>query len=83
MLSRNRLVVRQWQLLQALCSTGGQGASVQQLSLMTHVHSRTVYRDLAALQEAHLPLESVSCWDGVRRWKVLKGSPCPLCNGRL
>jgi proteasome accessory factor B len=52
---RGAEVVRQWTILQAIDGVP-QGLSVAALAKRTGVHKRTVWRDLAALQEAGFPL---------------------------
>ena len=52
---RGAEVVRQWTILQAI-DGAPQGLSVAALAKRTGVHKRTVWRDLAALQEAGFPL---------------------------
>lgn len=52
---RGAEVVRQWSILQAI-DGAPHGLSVATLAKRTGVHKRTVWRDLAALQEAGFPL---------------------------
>lgn len=52
-LQRNRMVVRQWELLQLLESGR---RSLNQLAGELGVTTRTVRRDLEALEEAHFPI---------------------------
>lgn len=52
---RNAEVIRQWKLLLAL-EPARYGKSVEELALDLGVHKRTLWRDLAALQEAGFPL---------------------------
>ena len=69
---RNAEVIRQWNLLRAL-DAQRHGATVNELSRDLKVTTRTIWRDLAALQEAGFPL--VDERDGRQaRWK-LTGSP--------
>jgi predicted DNA-binding transcriptional regulator YafY len=65
---RNAEVIRQWYLLRMLESTR-QGVTVQQLAQDLNVTTRTIWRDLAALQEVGFPL--IDEKDGRQsRWKL-------------
>ena len=72
---RNDQVTRQWHLLQRLSAARG-GLTLAQLvdaipdDLMRH--SRTVRRDLAALEASHFPLLTERI-DGEVRWRLLDG----------
>lgn len=74
---RNRTLVRTYRLIALLRSCGG--CTLARLSSELGVTSRTVRRDLDALQDA-----GVAIWDDkpddVRRWRLLKGAPCPVCG---
>jgi predicted DNA-binding transcriptional regulator YafY len=73
---RNQEVIRQWRLLHALESSR-HGASIDALASDLDVTTRTIRRDLAALQEAGFPLYDERDDDGRVRWRmdgqVLKG----------
>lgn len=67
---RNRQVVRQWQILRALGSRSD--VTIARLSEDLGVTSRTVRRDLDALQEAGFPLvDEVISEAGQKRWRLL------------
>jgi DNA-binding transcriptional ArsR family regulator len=76
-LHRNRVLVRTYQLL-ALLRSGG-GCTLDRLASELAVTSRTVRRDLEALQEAGVAIYDDKP-DDVRRWRLVKGAPCPLCG---
>lgn len=73
---RNQEVIRQWRLLHALESSR-HGASIDALAKDLAVTTRTIRRDLAALQEAGFPLYDERDDEGRVRWRidgqVLKG----------
>lgn len=73
---RNQEVIRQWRVLHALESTR-HGASIDALADELEVTTRTIRRDLEALQEAGFPLFDTRDEDGRVRWRldgqVLKG----------
>lgn len=73
---RNQEVIRQWKLLHALESSR-HGATIGALADDLEVTTRTIRRDLAALQEAGFPLFDERDEDGHVRWRldgqVLKG----------
>ena len=73
---RNQEVIRQWKLLHALESSR-HGASIDALSKELEVTTRTIRRDLAALQEAGFALYDERDEDGRVSWRldgqVLKG----------
>ncbi len=73
---RNQEVIRQWKVLHALESSR-HGASITALADDLDVTTRTIRRDLAALQEAGFPLYDEHDEDGRARWRldgqVLKG----------
>ena len=60
---RNQEVIRQWKLLHALESSR-HGASIDALSKDLEVTTRTIRRDLAALQEAGFALYDERDEDG-------------------
>jgi predicted DNA-binding transcriptional regulator YafY len=73
---RNQEVIRQWRLLHALESSR-HGASIDSLAGELDVTTRTIRRDLEALQEAGFPLYDTRDDEGHVRWRldgqVLKG----------
>ena len=73
---RNQEVIRQWRLLHALESSR-HGATIDALADELDVTTRTIRRDLAALQEAGFPLYDERDDDGHVHWRidgqVLKG----------
>jgi len=73
---RNQEVIRQWKVLHALESSR-HGATIDGLADELDVTTRTIRRDLAALQEAGFPLYDERDDDGHVHWRidgaVLKG----------
>ena len=73
---RNQEVIRQWKVLHALESSR-HGTTIPALAAELNVTTRTIRRDLAALQEAGFPLFDERDEDGGVRWRldgqVLKG----------
>jgi predicted DNA-binding transcriptional regulator YafY len=73
---RNQEVIRQWKVLHAL-ETARHGIAIDALADDLGVTTRTIRRDLAALQEAGFPLYDEKDGDGRVRWRlegqVLKG----------
>jgi predicted DNA-binding transcriptional regulator YafY len=73
---RNQEVIRQWRVLHALESSR-HGATIDGLAGDLDVTTRTIRRDLAALQEAGFPLYDERDEDGRVHWRldgqVLKG----------
>ena len=73
---RNQEVIRQWKVLHALESSR-HGATIDALADDLDVTTRTIRRDLAALQEAGFPLYDERDDDGRAHWRldgqVLKG----------
>ena len=68
---RNQEVIRQWKLLHAL-EAARHGVSLDILAHDLHVTTRTIRRDLAALQEAGFPLFDLRDEQDRVRWR-LKG----------
>jgi proteasome accessory factor B len=66
---RNQEVIRQWRLLHALESSR-HGASIDGLASELDVTTRTIRRDLAALQEAGFALYDERTDDGRVRWRI-------------
>jgi predicted DNA-binding transcriptional regulator YafY len=73
---RNQEVIRQWKVLHALESSR-HGATIDALAKDLEVTTRTIRRDLAALQEAGFPLFDEKDDEGRAHWRldghVLKG----------
>ena len=66
---RNQEVIRQWKILHALESSR-HGASIDALADDLDVTTRTIRRDLAALQEAGFALYDERDDDGHARWRL-------------
>jgi predicted DNA-binding transcriptional regulator YafY len=66
---RNQEVIRQWKLLHALESSR-HGASIDALARELEVTTRTIRRDLAALQEAGFALYDERDDEGHVRWRL-------------
>ena len=66
---RNQEVIRQWKVLHALESSR-HGATIDSLSKDLEVTTRTIRRDLAALQEAGFPLYDERDDDGRAHWRL-------------
>jgi predicted DNA-binding transcriptional regulator YafY len=64
---RNAEVIRQWSILREL--EGGRGVTIDDLAQRTGVTTRTIRRDLEALQTAGFPLFD-DVFDGKRYWKL-------------
>lgn len=83
---RNQEVIRQWKVLHALESSR-HGATIDALADDLGVTTRTIRRDLAALQEAGFPLYDEHDDDGRARWRldgqVLKGLETGFTLGEL
>jgi proteasome accessory factor B len=83
---RNQEVIRQWKVLHALESSR-HGALIDALAKQLEVTTRTIRRDLAALQEAGFPLYDTRDEDGRVRWRldgqVLKGLDTGFTLGEL
>jgi proteasome accessory factor B len=70
---RNQEVIRQWKVLHAL-EASRHGVRIDALAAELDVTTRTIRRDLAALQEAGFPLYDERGDDGRARWR-LDGQP--------
>lgn len=68
-MARNAEMIRQWQILQAL-ESGRYGRTIQELADEHGVTTRTIRRDLDALEQAGFPLTS-SEGAGAHRWRLL------------
>src|SRR6185436_5574357 len=66
---RNQEVIRQWKVLHALESSR-HGATIDALASDLQVTTRTIRRDLAALQEAGFPLFDERDEDGRAHWRL-------------
>jgi proteasome accessory factor B len=66
---RNQEVIRQWEVLHALESSR-HGVTINALADELGVTTRTIRRDLAALQEAGFPLYDEHDDDGRARWRL-------------
>jgi proteasome accessory factor B len=66
---RNQEVIRQWKVLHALESSR-HGATIDALARDLDVTTRTIRRDLAALQEAGFPLYDEKDDDGRVHWRM-------------
>jgi predicted DNA-binding transcriptional regulator YafY len=68
---RNAEVVRQWTVLREIERARGGGLTVDELAATTGVTTRTIRRDLQALEEAGFPLyDDRSGDDGRTRWRI-------------
>jgi predicted DNA-binding transcriptional regulator YafY len=68
---RNAEVIRQWTILREIESARGAGATIDDLASRCGVTTRTIRRDLQALEEAGFPLyDDRSNDDGRTRWRV-------------
>jgi predicted DNA-binding transcriptional regulator YafY len=84
-MARGDQLGRQWTILQILL-TSNTGKSVADIVEKINCHSRTVYRDLEALQEGGFPLYTEKK-DGRTLWFILetakKNVPIPLSLSEL
>src|SRR5580765_3293243 len=68
---RNAEVIRQWTILREIERARTAGMSIDQLAAMCSVTTRTIRRDLQALQESGFPLyDDKTNDDGKTRWRV-------------
>ena len=68
---RNAEVIRQWTILREIENARGGGATINDLAAQCGVTTRTIRRDLQALEEAGFPLyDDRSHDDGRTRWRV-------------
>jgi predicted DNA-binding transcriptional regulator YafY len=68
---RNAEVIRQWTILREIERARGSGVTIDDLATQCSVTTRTIRRDLQALEEAGFPLyDDRSHDDGRTRWKV-------------
>lgn len=68
-MARNQEVIRQWQILRAI-EAGKTGCTIHQLAELTGVTTRTIRRDLEALQEAGFALFDEGAENETKRWKL-------------
>ena len=66
-MARNTEIVRQWRLLKEL--EGSRGVTIRHMAGLTGVTTRTIRRDLDAIQEAGFALYD-EVFDGEKRWKL-------------
>src|SRR5262249_15035715 len=68
---RNAEVIRQWTILREIENARGGGVTIDELAAQCAVTTRTIRRDLQALEEAGFPLyDDRSGDDGRTRWRV-------------
>src|SRR6266851_5310899 len=68
---RNAEVIRQWTILREIDQAHSAGATIDQLASLCGVTTRTIRRDLQALEEAGFPLyDDRSHDDGKTRWQM-------------
>jgi predicted DNA-binding transcriptional regulator YafY len=66
-MSRNSELIRQWHVLQEI--GGGRGNTIARLASVLTVSTRTIRRDLAALQEAGFPIYDETV-NGTKFWRL-------------
>lgn len=71
-----RVLVRQWGLVRELCGPRRVGLTVKQLIEATGVSRKTVYRDLATLRDAGVPIDSTIV-NGEARHRLLTDQELP------
>lgn len=79
-MSRAQQLKRSYQLIALLRAWGG--VTLERLAGETGVTTRTIRRDLDALQAAGLPITDTRNDDGDRTWRFIKGASCPMCGPR-
>src|SRR5438067_10746613 len=68
---RNTEVIRQWTILREIETARGGGVTIDELAALCDVTTRTIRRDLQALEEAGFPLyDDRSSDDAKTRWRV-------------
>jgi predicted DNA-binding transcriptional regulator YafY len=85
---RNAEVIRQWTILREIERSRGGGVTIDDLASLCDVTTRTIRRDLQALEEAGFPLfDDRSADDGRTRWRIngqaLKGLAAGLTLAEL
>jgi len=78
-MARNRPLVRSWKLASLLRSAPN-GLTLDELANELRVTTRTIRRDLAALEEAHVAIVQDRDVVGETRWGMLKHARCPVCR---
>ena len=70
-MARNTEVIRQWTILREIERARGTGVTLDELATLCDVTTRTIRRDLQALEEAGFPLyDDRAHDDGRTRWRV-------------
>jgi predicted DNA-binding transcriptional regulator YafY len=67
---RNAEVIRQWTVLRQIEAARSGGATIDGLAALVNVSTRTIRRDLQALEEAGFPLFDERGDDGTTRWRI-------------
>src|SRR5713101_2962904 len=68
---RNTEVIRQWTILREIETARGTGVTIEDLASLCGVTTRTIRRDLQALEESGFPLyDDRSHDDGRTRWRI-------------
>src|SRR3954468_12304237 len=68
---RNSEVIRQWTILREIERARGTGVAIDELASLCSVTTRTIRRDLKALEESGFPLfDDKTHDDGKTRWRV-------------
>src|SRR6476659_3668009 len=85
---RNAEVIRQWTILREIEKARGSGVTIDELAALCTVTTRTIRRDLQALEESGFPLyDDRTHDDGKTRWRVngqaLKGLTAGLTVSEL
>jgi predicted DNA-binding transcriptional regulator YafY len=85
---RNAEVIRQWTILREVERARGAGVTIDELAVLCEVTTRTIRRDLQALEQAGFPLfDDRSHDDGRTRWRIngqaLKGLAAGLTLSEL
>jgi predicted DNA-binding transcriptional regulator YafY len=85
---RNAEVIRQWTILREIERARAAGVTIDELAVLCEVTTRTIRRDLQALEEAGFPLfDDRAGDDGRTRWKMngqaLKGLAAGLTVSEL
>ena len=85
---RNAEVIRQWTILREIENARGSGVTIHELATLCGVTTRTIRRDLQALEESGFPLfDDRSRDDGRTRWNIngqaLKGLSAGLTLSEL
>src|SRR5262249_59002225 len=71
LMPRHAGVIRQWTILREIENARGSGVTIDERAGLCDVTTRTIRRDLQALEEAGFPLfDDKSSDDGKTRWRV-------------